>query len=509
MQEGTANLYHTNARVDARIGASTFGISQMKFKKWAEIFPPAYLNINTTAKTASMDISSYAMNEDGYVQFVDGISTSYNDANQTYICINPITGSIFSLDITQAVTAYTFVLCRICVGKIYSPYGYARIKVNGVTPTAINTADVVPDNSIAVSALTAIAKRVKLYTLADAWNAWFKGDKFPIAIIGDSTTESTADPVALNTLGTDHTPVNAYCTVLQAYVRAETGNSVMRVYNAGFSSQNAVWSLANIAALITGNATYADTKMVGIRHGINDPLVNATTAEYIDSMRTAMRGIIEWCFANNIQPFLITPQATLIAYPLYGKPGYTSAETTNISLSVIRELADEYNLELVDNYAYTKLLQLNIDNLYSLSPDGLHYGIEGHAYQSGFLFSEFNKEVIRITAAQKVGYSNPEVRSGLAVCSKLAAKVSGYNSVSITTATGTLFKVYVFNAFKYGVTLDFIYTSDGDFVATVNGTANTLNTANHTVVVAGMGLIKIVVTNTAENELTFYGVDIA
>jgi hypothetical protein len=484
------------------------GIGKLLTKKWAEIIDGATkLSINTTNKTAAFTNNVYVSNDDGFVLAKTG-SITYNDTQATYICVDRSTGDLFSQTIFASTTGYAFVLCRIIGGKVYSPFGYKQIMVDGLKPTGANADFELPDKSISADKLNFTVTRKRLYTLADACSAWKKGEKFPVAFLGDSTTESTTNPTSANTIGTDHTPADAYCTLLQELIRAETGSTVARIYNAGFGGKDATWALANINGIIKTNTHYADVKMIGIRHGLNDPMENSSTAEYIGSFRAAMRGIIEWCFENNIQPFLVTPQATMIAYPMYS-PGYTSAETTSISLSVIRELAEEYNLELVDNYTYTKMLQLKVDNIQSLVPDGLHYRQEGHIYQAEFLFSEFNKETIKVTEPCKIGFNNPEVRSEIGNCAKLTARTGGYNSSLTTAAAGKVFKVNLYNHFKYGVTLDFTFTSAGDVTARINGVDYTLNTANHTVSISGMGLIKIEIINTAGNNLTFFGVGVA
>ena len=83
-------------------------------------------------------------------------------------------------------------------------------------------------------------------TFTDAYTQWCKGEKFPIAFFGDSTIDgNTTTGYVANTLGKDSASTNTFCNVLQSLLRKECSNSVLRIYNAGFSGLTLPWAVAN------------------------------------------------------------------------------------------------------------------------------------------------------------------------------------------------------------------------------------------------------------------------
>ncbi|MES5896990.1 hypothetical protein, partial [Bacillus cereus group sp. RP43] len=110
----------------------------------------------------------------------------------------------------------------------------------------------------------------KIYTLNDAWVEWLKGNKFPIAFYGDSTVDgANTSGFTLNTLGVDSTNINAFPKKLEELLRDATKNTILRVYNAGYSGQKSDWGLTNINTAFGGASAYNDVKMIGIGFGIN------------------------------------------------------------------------------------------------------------------------------------------------------------------------------------------------------------------------------------------------
>ena len=215
------------------VANNSVGYSNLKTMKWAELSSGvgAYLNINTTTKQATLTSNIFALNDDGYKTALAG-TVSYNDVNTTFICVNRSTGALFVQDITQVTSAYAFIICRIVAGKIYSPFGYKYIKVNGATPTADNIDYVLPNNFIGKNNLnftipenipnflkntdnlqTLLDSGQKLIMLSPDINYSFNNITVPsgVSIIGNGatiTSPNTLNPIfKIGTTTTDSTDV--------------------------------------------------------------------------------------------------------------------------------------------------------------------------------------------------------------------------------------------------------------------------------------------------------------
>lgn len=249
----------------------------------------------------------------------------------------------------------------------------------------------------------------RLYNLHDAFLNWMGGEKFPIAFAGDSTTDGyrTTNYVA-NVLGTDHTSGYLYTDVLQAKLREETGNNILRIYNAGFSGKTAAWMLRNFDEEFGSLSAYADAKMVGISFGINDkPRTEAAYATF----KANITALCEKCLSYGMQPFLLTSQA-----------GAENSSATNryewITISYANkakfEVAEEMGLEIIDVSKITGNF-LNYSNrpIQSILYDYCHFGDYGHAFEGGMFFRELIPRTITVNGNGKIGFETQGIKSSL------------------------------------------------------------------------------------------------
>ncbi len=246
----------------------------------------------------------------------------------------------------------------------------------------------------------------KLYTLRDAWRAWEHGEKFPLAIFGDSTFDGNDTTGWIgNTIGTDHQPPNAWSTKLQALVQAYSNNNNARIYNAGFSGEHALWGYENINKIFSG--LYADTKIMGIGFGINDRLLYTNTKDYANNFRQNIKNIIEWCYEHSIQPFLFTSQATLEPATSFSEYTLRTSENINsVANDIKKELATEYGLELIDLNFYTSKFMLDssssLDNIIN---EGIHFKDLGAQYEAEVVFSYLCPRVIITEGKEFLGFN--------------------------------------------------------------------------------------------------------
>lgn len=249
----------------------------------------------------------------------------------------------------------------------------------------------------------------RLYNLHDAFLKWMDGEKFPIAFAGDSTTDGyrTTNYIA-NELGTDHTSGYLYTDVLQAKLREETGNSILRIYNAGFSGKTVSWMLQNFDAEFGELSAYADAKMVGISFGIND---KPKTETAYTSFKANLTALCDKCLSYGMQPFLLTSQA-----------GAENSSTLNRYESVIIsyanrakfEVAEEMGLEIIDVSKITgNFLNYSNHPIQSILYDYCHFGDYGHAFEGGMFFREFVPRTITVNGNGKIGFETQGIKSSL------------------------------------------------------------------------------------------------
>ncbi|MCC9296678.1 SGNH/GDSL hydrolase family protein [Clostridium sp. MT-14] len=253
----------------------------------------------------------------------------------------------------------------------------------------------------------------------DTWTSWENNEKFPVAFLGDSTVDGNETTSWVkNEIGQDHQPPHAFTTYLQNLVRVYTGSNTARIYNAGFSGQTASWAYSNINSIFAGN--YSDVKMIGIGFGINDRLGVTSTKDYESDFKRSIENIILWCFKNNIQPFLLTTQATVEpgSTDSSSYPYRTSESINSVANTVKKNLAKKYNIQLMDlNYYTSKLLSNN--DTYSLkniiSQDHLHFKDKGHEFEAETIFAYFNPRVVVLDGKNKlkIDFTSQNIKSNV------------------------------------------------------------------------------------------------
>ena len=270
-------------------------------------------------------------------------------------------------------------------------------------------------------------QRPKLYTLGYAWNQWADNQKFPIGILGDSTTDGASTTGWTSETGHeyldeqnggfgsyDYINKNAYPYKLQQLIRNELNNDNMRVYNIGYSGYSFYTIMQHYDDIFSG--VYADVKMVGINMGINDRISPTTPSAYYNDFRKHLIETIEYLYGRGIQPFIITSQATIEPYPDDGLNAFyplrTSENINSIANRIKFEVAREYGLEILDMTMYDEfMMTYSAHNITDIITDDLHYKDLGHTLEAEFLFSELSPRTVAATDGTRLGFSSQRVKS--------------------------------------------------------------------------------------------------
>lgn len=267
----------------------------------------------------------------------------------------------------------------------------------------------------------------RICTLGKAWNEWANNKKFPIGILGDSTTDGASTTGWRTETGheyldnqgggfgsVDYINKNAYPYKLEQLIRAELKNDKMRVYNIGYSGFCFYTIMKHYDAIFSG--VYSDVKMVGINMGINDRITAGTPDKYYADFRTHLVETIEYLYAKGIQPFIITSQATIEPYPHDSLDAFyplrTSEHINSIANRVKKEVAREYGLELLDMTMFDEFIMTYSDHkITDITTDGLHYKDLGHTLEAEFLFSELSPRTINATHGTILDFSSQRMKS--------------------------------------------------------------------------------------------------
>ncbi len=287
--------------------------------------------------------------------------------------------------------------------KIYNSMSLNFIEVNGISEGGWFK----PEENMP----TDIIKTRKI-TLNEVWNHWERGEKFPIAFFGDSTTDGAMTTNGgTNSIGVDYINTYAYPYLLEQLVKKETGSDNVRIYNAGFSGKTSYWGNIEFENVFGSSSPYGDVKMVGISFGINDS-ANEDIGLLYEQFKGNFEIIIKKCFEKNIQPFICTSQAVII------KRGGTSNTRADIINSLVNkakmELANKYNLEVIENTKFTEqfLIHSN-ESIYNVIPDTLHFGDIGHKYEAGLYFSQICPRVIKATEHNVISFLTQNIKTDL------------------------------------------------------------------------------------------------
>ena len=269
----------------------------------------------------------------------------------------------------------------------------------------------------------------RLYSLSDAWFNWNNGSKFPIAFLGDSTTDGAGctgwtyetgheklDTLAGGWGRVDYVNEKAYPYLLEKLIQKETGNSNARVYNVGYSGTYLEWAKPKLDEIF--GHVYRDVKMVGITYGINDRTNFSNLKDYADCMRNNLEYFIKYFYSKGIQPFLVTSQATIEPYDQFEGtyPIRTSEAINTVANTVKRDLAKIYNLEIIERTDFDEhMMTYSSYNMTDIINDTLHYGDKGNELSAGYLFSQICPRVIIIkdNDSQVLSFTSQRMKSDI------------------------------------------------------------------------------------------------
>lgn len=351
----------------------------------------------------------------------------------------------------------------------------------------------------------------RIYTLGDAYRAWVFGEKFPICVIGDSTTDGdTTTGNTPNVVGTDHQDPNTYTSKLQALLRTALNNNVLRIYNAGFSGKGVDFALKTLDDEIWNSQYYSDTKIVVVSHGINDYVTNANAVKWY---KDHLAQIVIECFEHGVQPVMMTHQAGMENH------GRFAWKQMSIADACTREIAEKFNLELIDKNKLTALF-----NVYSampintIIPDSCHYSTAGHEFVAGAIFSCLVPTTIFAGEGETiVGFANEQIKTDLEYSSfsgyiwkdvKVITPQNGFKleAQCSKSAETVLIDAWVFINDKRQKVLKSYCTTPNVQTVIVDDTSHAITQSVQTIGTFDIGLHHVVVKSAASQSVNFLGV---
>lgn len=353
-------------------------------------------------------------------------------------------------------------------------------------------------------------KRERIYALQDAYRQWLYGEKFPICVIGDSTTDGdTTTGATPNVIGTDHVDPNTYTTKLQGYLREALNNNVLRIYNAGFSGRSVSWALENIDGILFDNEYYSDSKIAIISHGINDYVNNYNRERWY---RDHLSQLVEILYDHGIQPVIMTTQAGMENHGRFGWMQQSIADKVSI------EVANKYNLEIMDKNVYTSLFNIYSSlSISSIIPDGCHYGDAGHLFVAGMMFADLVPFTVWAFDGETIlGFADERLRTELEYSSEVNYR---WKDVKVITpsngfklearcsksAETVLMDFWVYVIGKKQKTLISYCTTPNTQRVIVDGNLTSISTSQQTIGNLEMGLHHIVVKALASDSVNYLG----
>ena len=398
LNEGTTLLsYEDYYRVPYDAGILLSSGSQNFFDKNApDIIDGQFIASNIISANADYIVSGYTPVFDDTTYYLDVsdntfVSTCFYDSALTYISATSL--RTFRTPADAQYIRFNVLKSEINTAMLYlasdEPSNYTPYKTGMQLKNDVKTHP--------------IAGRRRLYNLCDAIQHWKNGEKFPIAFAGDSTTAGSATSAYTdgNVVGTNYVCQTAYPYILEQKLKTLTGNNNIRVYNAGFSGTNVTYMLQNVRDEFYSSAYYNDTKMVGISYGINDRVMDK------EVFKANLIELVQNFIDHEIQPFLITPQVTL-----WGASDHTTTENAYEMASqmsaIIRGVAEDYNLELVDMMHYSsRYLEFANAPLDSIIADALHFADGGHVFKADVFYSILMNGTIFATGDYYLSILNP------------------------------------------------------------------------------------------------------
>lgn len=360
----------------------------------------------------------------------------------------------------------------------------------------------------------------RICSLQDAFTHWMNGEKFPIGISGDSTLDGyrTTNYVA-NTVGSDHTTGFLMTDIAQTKLREETGNNVLRVYNAGFSGKTVDWAINHFWTEILNNAHYSDVKMLGIMMGINDRPQNLSGYE---AFKENITEFVKLCYYNGIQPFLITPQTGAENSSAISRWQWI---TKSYAERAYHEIAKEYNLELIDMSKYTAhLLQYSNQPFQKICYDFCHFNDYGHAYEGGVIFKHFIPRTIDVDGDMTIQLNTSGIKSDLlwgdndygvrqSQVDMLSQPVNGFklqaNCTKSNTADVVIMDAWIFISANSPMNLISYAGEINQLHVLVDGNNTVITTNEQDLGTLDVGLHHIVVKSGMTSAVNFYGLKLS
>lgn len=352
----------------------------------------------------------------------------------------------------------------------------------------------------------------RIYTLNDAFREWFMGNKFPVGIIGDSTTDGVGTTYTTrNVLGTDYINPKAYPYLLEQKLRLAFNNSALRIYNFGFSGKSAQWAVQNINEMIWDNESCNDVKMLFISHGIND---YADTINKCAWYETYLRELVINCFAHNVQPVIMTTQAGTENYTRFGFKQMSLADGIN------KKIAEEFNLEIIDKNKFTALFNVySSASINNIVADGCHYNDYGHEYEAGMLFAHIVPYTIWSGEENtKIGFDNEQIRTELEYSSFpdyrwkdvriITPDVDGFK-LEAHTSNNSIVVLMDFYIFISGTSPKIIKTycnTPNVQEIEIDGDVTSIIQSEQTITTLDLGLHHIIVRSSSNEDINFLGV---
>ncbi len=269
----------------------------------------------------------------------------------------------------------------------------------------------------------------RLYGLGSISSAWAAGEKFPIVVFGDSTTDgriSTTDGVTemtqynsiLRNDGSGNVPdganydhdeteaPNAYPSVLQRIARERYSSTNLRIYNAGYRGKaiSDGWATENVYNAVYNNPQYSDAKVMLINFGINDSFFDDLSELRTDTYVNTKALMLD-AYARGIQPILCTTNPFSSSSDT-GADYADQEEVVRIIDEVKRALSVEFGTELIDlGTDLRNFIRYNNDG-YSTDfviPDNVHFADLGHLKQAEILFCKYlGKQTVVSTGKNEI-----------------------------------------------------------------------------------------------------------
>lgn len=301
------------------------------------------------------------------------------------------------------------------------------------------------------------------YNVSQIYQEWLSGNKFPIMFLDDSQTDGNGTTGHfLNTIGTDHKPPNAYPTLLENEFKSLTSNNSLRIYNAGFSGTTAQWALDNFDDILE---PYSDTKIVFIGFGTNDRIRYNTPTDLYTNFRKSLKNLVEKFQAREIQVVLMTEQPSVspgIRSDLQSRYPLRTAGFLTITNKIKKDLAAEYNLELVD---LTESLRKVVNGKESIpmttifnGNDRLHFGDGGHKLVKEVFLSEIYPFTLKVKDTEIIDLFSQYIENGVPEDKVTLSRVGKYTCYADYTVTADelMLKqaIYIDSFDKFTITCD-------------------------------------------------------